>query len=159
MTELRHLEDIVVGRPRTFGHYELTEDEIVSFAARWDPQPFHLDHEAARASVFGEIVACAAHLFAVSSFLIAQDPEPVALLAGLGGSGLRLKSPGRIGDVVQLRVTYLSARPSASRPDAGVVENRLELVDLGGRVVIQQEGAILVARRPGRPDRPEPPIG
>ena len=144
----RYLEDIEVGIPREFGEHVLTESEIVEFAARWDPQPFHLDREAAAASVFGELVACAAHLFAIASRLVCDDERPTALLAGLGGSGMQLRSPGRVGDVLHLRMTYLDARPSASRPHAGVVTQRLELLDAAGRVVMLQEGSILVARRP-----------
>jgi acyl dehydratase len=142
------LEDIRLDEPREFGDYLLTEDEIVEFARRWDPQPFHVDREAAAQSVFGELVACAAHLFAIVSLLVTHDDQPAALLAGLGGTGLRLRSPGRPGDRLHLRITYLTARPSASRPDAGVVGQRLELMDAAGRLVVVQEGAILVARRP-----------
>ena len=77
------------------------------------------------------------------------DIRLVALLAGLGGSGMRLHSPGRVGDRLRLRLTYLDARPSASRPEAGVVSQRHELIAAEDRVVMSQEGAILVARRPG----------
>jgi acyl dehydratase len=145
-----YLEDIPIGVPRTVGEHLLTEEEIVEFATRWDPQPWHLDHAAAAQSVFGELVACASHLFAVASRLVTQDDQPAALLAGLGGSGLRLDAPGRVGDRLHLRITYIGARPSASRPDAGVVTQRLELIDDTGRLVMHQEGAILVARRPDR---------
>lgn len=149
MPEPRFLDDIRLHEPRTLGEYVLTEDEIVEFARAWDPQPWHLDRQAAAESVFGELVACAAHLFAIASRLSFDDPEPVALLAGLGGSGMRLHSPGRVGDHLRLRLTYLDARPSASRPEAGVVSQRHELIAAEDRLVMSQEGAILVARRPG----------
>jgi acyl dehydratase len=143
-----YLEDLPLEVPRQFGSYVLTDGEIIDFARRWDPQPFHIDHQAAARSVFGELVACASHLFAIVSLLVTQDEQPAALLAGLGGSGMQLRSPGRVGDRLSLRLTYLSARPSASRPDTGVVRQRLELVDNTGRLVMSQEGAILVAKRP-----------
>lgn len=146
----RYLEDIEVGVPRLVGAYTLTETEIIEFATRWDPQPFHIDHEAAASSVFGELVACAAHLFAIIAWLISQDAQPAALLAGLGGSGMGFPSPGRIGDRLQLRLTYTDVRPSRSRPDAGVVHQRLELLAEHDRLVMWEEGAILVARRPDR---------
>jgi acyl dehydratase len=146
-----YLEDIPVDAPREVGEHVLTKDEIVEFATRWDPQPFHMDEEAAAHSVFGELVACAAHLFSIVSLLVTQDEQPAALLAGLGGSGMQLRSPGRVGDRLHLRLTYLEARPSASRPDAGVVRQRLELIDSAGRLLLYQEGSILVARRPGAP--------
>jgi len=134
--------------PREFGQHVLTEAEIIEFALRWDPQPFHIDPVAATQSVFGELVACAAHLFAIVSRLVTQDDKPAALLAGLGGTGMQLRAPGRPGDRLHLRLTYLAARPSASRPDAGVVLQRLELLDSTQRMLMFQEGSILVARRP-----------
>jgi acyl dehydratase len=143
-----YLEDVRVGESRTFGTYVLTQDEIVEFATKWDPQPFHTDPEAAKDSVFGELVACAAHLFAVIALLVTHAPEPNALLAGLASEEMRLQAPGRPGDVLHLRRTYLEARPSASRPEAGVVRQLLELIDDDGRVLVAQRGAILVSRRP-----------
>jgi acyl dehydratase len=143
-----YLEDIPLDGPRQFGDHLLTEDAIIEFATRWDPQPFHTDREAARTSVFGELVACAAHLFAVVSLLVTEDDHPPALLAGLGSEGMRLRAPGRTGDRLSLRRTYLSTRRSQSRPDAGIVSQRLELVDTSDRLLMSQDGAILVARRP-----------
>ena len=143
-----YLEDIAVGEPRLVGEYVLTEEEIVTYARRWDPQPFHLDHDAAARSLFGQLVACAAHLFAIASRLASEDDRPPVIVAGLGGTGMRLAAPGRVGDRLHLRLTYLDARPSRSRPGAGVVHQRLELLDQDDRLVMAQEGAILVARRP-----------
>jgi len=142
----RFLEEVPLGVTRVFGDHLLTEDAIVDFARQWDPRPFHLDHSAGEASVFSGLSACAAHLFAVVSLLNLIDPEPVVLLAGLGGN-LSFRSPGRPGDRVSMRRTYLTSRPSTSRPDAGVVTHELELVDQTGRVILHQDGAILVSRR------------
>jgi acyl dehydratase len=147
-----YLEEIPLHCPRLVADHLLTEEAIIDFARHWDPQPFHTDHEAAVHSIFGGLVACAAHLFAIISLLATQDPRPAAMLAGLGGGSTRLPSPGRVGDRLFLRRTYVDARPSASRPGAGVVSQLMELVDATGRLVVAQEGAILVARRPGAPD-------
>jgi len=147
-----YLEDIPLDAPRRFGDHLLTEDAIIEFASRWDPQPFHTDREAARTSVFGELVACAAHLFSIVSLLVTEDDRPAALLAGLGSSGMQLRAPGRPGDRLSLRLTYLSARPSQSRPNAGIVCQKLELVDTSDRLLMAQDGAILVARRPNAID-------
>jgi acyl dehydratase len=149
-----YLEELPLHSPRLVADHLLTEEAIIDFARHWDPQPFHTDHEAAANSIFGELVACAAHLFAIISLLATQDPRPAAMLAGLGGGSTRLPSPGRVGDRLFLRRTYVAARSSASRPDAGVVSQLMELVDATGRLVVAQEGAILVARRPGPPDGP-----
>jgi acyl dehydratase len=144
----RYLEDIEVGDTDLLGEHLLTEEEIMGFARTWDPRPWHLDHEAAKDSVFGEVVACAAHLFALCSLLVLADPRPIALLAGLGGGGFTLESPGRIGDRVHLRRTFLDKRVSRSRPSTGILDQRSELVTSEGRRISVQEGALLIARHP-----------
>ncbi len=142
-----YLEEVPLGVTRVFGDHHLTEEAIIDFAREWDPRPFHLDREAGAASVFGGITACAAHLFSIISRLSISDPEPVALLAGLGGGGMEFRSPGRPDDHISLGRTYVAARPSKSRPDAGIVTQELDLIDRTGRVLVHQSGALLVARR------------
>jgi len=137
-------EQIPIDAPMVFGAHALTEAAIVAFAIEWDPQPWHLDTEAAAASVFGEIVACAAHLFAIVSKLMLDCPIRVALLAGLGNRDLRLVAPGRVGDVLSMRLTYTAARASSSRPGTGVVDMLVELIDQDERVVLRNEGSMLV---------------
>jgi len=143
----RYLEEVPLGVTRVFGDHLLTEEAIIDFASRWDPRPFHIDPRAGAASVFGGLSACAAHLFAIVSLLNLADPEPVVLLAGLGAGEMAFRSPGRPGDHISMRRTYLTARPSATRPDAGIVTQRLELVDETSRIILYQNGAILVARQ------------
>lgn len=100
--DLLYFEDLEVGTAHQWGAYELTEEEIIEMGTRFDPQPWHLDHEAAKDSVFGELVACACHLQCVMSALHAQNPRPFAIAAGLGQKEGRFAAPGRIGDVLQL---------------------------------------------------------
>lgn len=149
MDDPQYFEDVEIGEGHEWGAYELTEAEIVEMASRFDPQPWHLDHDAAEESVFGELVACACHLQCVMSALHNQNPRPLALVAGLGQREGRFRSPGRVGDVISLRATYEDKRPSASRPTMGIVEVRNELRDRSGRVLHDTIGVILVHRRPG----------
>lgn len=147
MSDRLHFEDIEIGSSSEWGAYELTEAEIVEMAARFDPQPWHLDHEAAKASVFGELVACACHLHCVMSALHNENPRPLALVAGLGVKEHRMRAPGRIGDVVRLRNEFLTKRVSATRPTTGIVDIRNEMVDGDGRVIVDNIGTVLVHRR------------
>lgn len=140
-------EDIVVDSEQPSPWYEVTRDEVVEMASRWDPYPFHLDEEAARQSVFGGLAACAPHIFAISTRLSHELPGPLALVAGLGGDGLHLLAPVRAGERVRLVRRFTAARESRSRPEAGIVsvEDRLETPD--GTIVFKAIGSMLLARR------------
>lgn len=151
-TELQYFEDIEVGATDEWGAYELSEEEIVEIATRFDPQPWHLDHEAAESSVFGELVACACHLQCVMSALHNQNPRPMAIAAGLGQKEGRFAAPGRVGDVVKLRIEIVDKRTSESRPTMGIVEAENTLLDQDGRVLYRNLGFILVHRRPTEDD-------
>ena len=141
-------EDVVVGVEQTSGWYEVERDEIIEMASRWDPVPFHLDEQAAKASIFGGLAACAPHIFAISSRLSHELPGPLALIAGLGGEGLQLLAPVLAGARVRLVRRFTGARASKSRPEAGIVsfEDRLEAPD--GKVVFKTSGSVLLERRP-----------
>ena len=86
-------EYIVVESVQTSRWYVVERDEVIEMASRWDPYPFHLEDEAAKASLFGRLAACAPHIFAISSRLSHDLPGPLALIAGLGGDGLHLLAP------------------------------------------------------------------
>jgi acyl dehydratase len=152
LPQLLYLEDVAVGDVLTSGWYRVGRDEIVDFARRWDPQPFHLDEEAARASIFGGLAACAPHLFAILSLLSFELPGRLALVAGLGGEGLQLVAPVLAGTEIRLRREFTGARPSKSRPGTGVVSFADALEDREGRVVFRTAGSALVEARPTTAD-------
>jgi acyl dehydratase len=119
-----HLEDFFVGQRFTSGPAVLTADEIKQFAARFDPQPFHLDDAAAAQSVFGGLAASGWHTAAVSMRLLVESDMRVAGgLIGLGGE-LSWPRPVRPGDELRVDVEVLEVRPSRSKPDCGIVKSR-----------------------------------
>jgi acyl dehydratase len=130
-------EDFEPGQVFELGSRTLTEDEIVAFARDWDPQPFHLDPEAARSSVFGGLIASGGQTVAVWVRLYVE-----AVLLGSSGRGspgieeLRWPAPVRPGDTLTGRLTVLEATPSARHPDRGTVRSRAELVNQDGVVVM-----------------------
>lgn len=143
-----YLEDVAVGDVLTSRWYRVERDEIVAFAQRWDPQPFHLDEELARASIFGGLAACAPHLFAILSRLSFELPRRLALVAGLGGEGLQLRAPVFADTEIRLRRRFTAARRSETRPGTGVVSFADVLEDRAGRSLFETAGSVLVATRP-----------
>jgi len=146
--ERAYLEDLVVGDEAWSAEtFELERDEIVAFARRWDPQPFHLDEEAAKASIFGGLTASSAHLFAIQCRLALTVDPLLAVLAGLGNDGLELLLPTRPGDRLRLLRRVVSKRESKTKPDRGIVQIGHEIVNQHGEVVCRALGRIMVARR------------
>jgi len=121
-TELLHFEDFAVGRKFFGGPYRVTRDEIVAFAGEFDPQPHHLDEEAAKHSMLGGLSASGWHVSAIAMRLFAD--AVILKTANNGGPGAeegRWMKPVKPGDVLMLEAEVLHARPSASRPGIGFV--------------------------------------
>ncbi|MDG5819058.1 MaoC family dehydratase [Natronococcus sp. A-GB7] len=121
----RYYEDLTVGDVFETGGYTVTKDEIVEFAEQFDPQPFHVDEEAAAESMFGELVASGLHTLCLSVRLfvtdVVQGENGVANMGGLGMDDLRWHEPVRPGETLRVRVEVLEKTPSESRSDRGYV--------------------------------------
>lgn len=156
--QLRYFEDFEVGMTSEFGPRAITEAEIIDFAAQWDPQPFHLDGEAARASMYGGLIASGWHTGAMMMQLLTAHfvPRP-GNLASPGLDELRWLRPVRPGDSLRVRLTVLEVRPSRSKPDRGLVRSRAEILDAEGSVVMTLVALNMMLRRPTRPA--DPPSG
>lgn len=145
---MKYFEDFRVGEKATAtGEYLVTEDEIIEFGSRFDPQPFHTDPVEAKESIFGGLVASSVHLFAMSVSFSRHLGPPAAAVSALGFDGMRMLAPARPGDRLCLRSETLMARPSKSRPDCGVVETSSELFNQHDETVMTYRGAFLVLRR------------
>lgn len=146
---LLYLEDLTVGRIFRSGAVTLDLASIRAFAAEFDPQPFHLDEQAAGASVFGGLVASGWHTAALTMRLLVEGELKVAGgLVGAGIEGLRWPRPVRPGDVLRVESEVLDARPSGSRPDRGVVRVRSTTLNQDGLPVMEQVATLIVPRRP-----------
>ena len=144
---MRYYEDIPLDDRTIVGTYHLSEAAIIDFARTWDPQPFHTDPEAARASVFGGLVASSAHLFAVCTRLFFDHPDPIRVIAMLGKDKQRLPNPARAGTTLTYETRCIEKRDSASRADVGIVTLADTVTDDAGKVVLTQEVSLMVARR------------
>jgi acyl dehydratase len=144
-----YFEEAEVGKLRVAGPYPVSRDEIIEFAKKYDPQPFHISEEAAARSVFEGLTASAAHTFAiVISLLSRTQPFSLRVLAGLGWDELRLPIPVRPGDELGLEVTVLEKRESKSNSDRGIIRNQMHLHNQKREMVLQCINTVLVARRP-----------
>jgi acyl dehydratase len=148
---LLFLEDYEVGRAFRSADYLVSRQEIIEFATAWDPQPFHIDDAAARQSMFGGVIACSAHIFAIFCKLSSTLDPPTAALGGLGFDELRMHRPLRPDDTVHLVGTCQSVRRSQSRPDRGIVRSGVELLNARGEILFSCTSTFLVQSRDGGP--------
>lgn len=144
------LDDHQVGESIKCGSYEVTAQEVIAFACKWDPQPWHVDEEAAKASVFGGLTACSAHIFSIYCITSPQwqNGKIQQAIASLGFDGLRMRQPVFAGETVRCITTINSVRVSASKPDRGIVVYGSDLLNERDEVVFSVECATLMARDP-----------
>ena len=144
----RHWEDFTPGSVFESEPRQVTREEIVEFAAAYDPQPMHLDEEAARASMLGSLAAsgwhsCCLLMRLLSDCLLGQSH----FLGAPGIEEVRWLKPLRPGESIRARATVLEARPSRSRPQLGFVKFLFELVDSSGASVMTLTVNPMFARR------------
>jgi acyl dehydratase len=148
MTE-RYLEDFAVGQTFGSGRLRLDQERIKAFAADFDPQPFHLDEEAARKTIFRRLTASGWHTAAVTMRLLVESEfKPVGGIIGTGFDEFRWPQPVRPGDELHVESEVLEVRPSRSRPDQGLLKMRTTTLNQHGEVVLVVIGNFLVPRRP-----------
>ena len=141
-------EDMQVGQVRELGHATLTREEIINFANQFDPQPFHLDEEAARQSVFGGLCASGWHTCSLAMRLMVTNF--LCHTSSMGSPGLeniRWLKPVFPGDTLRLQTTVLETRPMGTRPDIGMTRNRWEMFNQHGDKVLHMEGWGMFKRR------------
>jgi acyl dehydratase len=148
-----YLDDIAVGQTFVTGTVEVEIEKVKAFAAEFDPQPFHLDAVAARASMFGGLVASGWHTAALTMRLLVDGEFQIAGgLIGLGLEEVRWPRPVRPGDVLRVESEVLDVRPSKSQPDRGIVKMRNTTRNQVGEPVMVQVVNIIVPRRPSLPE-------
>jgi acyl dehydratase len=149
MTAPLYFEDIAVGQTFSSGSVTVETEKIKAFAAEYDPQPFHLDEEAARGSLFGELVASGWHTAALTMKLLVEgELTIVGGLIGMGFEELKWPRPVHPGDVLRVESEVLALRPSTSRPDRGIVKVRNTTLNQDGQRVMIQVVNMIVPRRP-----------
>jgi acyl dehydratase len=125
---MRFFDDIDVGEVSRFGAYEVTEEEIISFGEQYDPQPFHLDREAAADSLWGGLIASGWHTAAATMRMVVEGfLDDVAAVGGKGADELRWRRPVRPGQTLAVRATVVAKE--LEREERGLVSVRVETLD------------------------------
>lgn len=143
-----YFEDMTAGRRLQSGPYDVTKEEIIEFASRWDPQPTHTDEAWAQESIFGGLTASGCHSFAISSVLAKRLPERIKSVAVLGTDELRFPNPVRPGDQLWYSCECIDGRASRSRPTIGIVTMRATLCNQNDLPVMTMKTTIMVEKRP-----------
>ena len=145
---MRYFDDFQVGEVQETGSLTVSREDIIAFARQFDPQPFHLDDEAARSSIFGGLIASGWHTAAMCHSLIVK--HLLSNAASLGSPGvdeLRWLRPVRPGDTLTVRTEVLSLTPSKSKPDRGAIKFRFEVRTQSGETVMTEIANALFRRR------------
>jgi len=147
MTE-RYLEDFAVGQTYGSGRLRVDAGQIKSFAAQFDPQPFHLDDEVAGKSFFRGLAASGWHTAALTMRLLVEgELKPAGGIVGAGFDEFRWARPVRPGDELRLESEVLEVRPSKSRPEQGLIKVRTTTLNQDGEPVQIQVANLIVPRR------------
>lgn len=141
-------EDLEPGTSRDLGRVTLSAEEIKDFARQFDPQPFHVDEEAGRRSIFGNLCASGLHTCALAMKLTVENfARQAAVLGSPGMENLRWLKPVYPGDTLHLQHTIVESRPLRTRPDVGLVRTRWQMFNQNGEQVLQMEGYGMFRRR------------
>lgn len=144
----RYLEDFTVGQTFGSGRARIDAQRIKAFASEFDPQPFHLEEEAARTSIFQGLAASGWHTAALTMrLLVESELRPAGGLIGAGFDEFRWPRPVRPGDELRVESEVLEVRPSKSRPGQGLVKVRMTTLNQNGEAVQILIANIVVPRR------------
>jgi acyl dehydratase len=143
------LDDLVAGQVHELGQRTVSREEIIAFARDWDPQPFHLDEDAARETIYGGLIASGWHTVCIFMRLFADGLlRGAAAMGAHGVDELRWLRPVRPGDELHGRVEVLEVLPSRSKPDRGIARLRSVVTNQTGDEVLSFVAAVIFQRRP-----------
>ena len=146
---MRYFEDFQVGDIFDLGSTTVTEEEIISFARQFDPQPFHTEPVLARDSIFGGLVASGWHTTAMFMRLFFDGLlHETASIASPGVDDVRWLKPVRPGDVLRARFTVIESTPSKSKASLGIVRSKCEVFNQADELVMSLAGVHFFGRRP-----------
>jgi acyl dehydratase len=145
----RYFDDFKAGQVIELGRRTISKDAILAFAREFDPQIFHTDEDAAKATIFGGLIASGWHTASLAMRLLYDGLiKDTFSLGSPGVDELRWLRPVRPGDTLSARLTVTECVPSRSKPDRGIVRSFIELANQHGEVVVTIRGLSLLGRRP-----------
>jgi acyl dehydratase len=140
-------EDMTAGDADTIGEYVVDEAEMIAFAEKWDPFPFHVDREQAAKSIHGGLIASGEYTMAIKQILLHRNGIPPGVMASLGYDELRYLKPVRAGDRISVRLDVLEKRDSRSKPDRGIVRVRTTLKNQDNTDLLTYIDNVLIAKK------------
>lgn len=143
-----YFEDFVLLQKRTGGEYIVSKKEVIEFAKKWDPQPYHIDETKAEATIHGGVIASATHTLAISFLLRHQIESDIADIAGLELDEMQFQNPVRPGDRLSVTIEYVERRESRKKPDRGIVTRVIEVRNQKGETVCKYKDTFLALKRP-----------
>jgi len=149
MKVVRYFEDFAPGQVLELGSRTISRESMLAFAREFDPQPFHVDEEAAKRSIYGGLLASGWHTCSLWMRILCDGLlTDTASLGSPGIDELRWLKPVRPGDTLSVRMTILEAIPSRSKPDRGLLRSLTEMRNQHGEIVLTARGLSLLGRRP-----------
>jgi acyl dehydratase len=145
---ITYFEDFVLHQKRTGGEYTVSKKEVIEFAKKWDPQPYHVDDTKAKASIHGGVIASATHTLAISFLLRHQIERDIAGVAGLELDEMVFPTPVRPGDRLSITIEYIERRESQKKPDRGIVARVIDVRNQKGDTVCKYKDVFLALKRP-----------
>ena len=144
---MRYYEDLIVGEVSMSSPRTLSREEMLEFARRYDPQYFHTDEQAAKKSIFGDVIASGVYTTAIWRQLDHEISSDIRWICGVAWDDVRWPLAVRSGDTLRARATVLSKRESDTRPERGIVVMLYEMLNAEGRLVWTAKSTNLIERR------------
>ncbi len=145
---MTYFEDFVLSQKTTGGEYTVSKEEVIEFAKKWDPQPYHIDEAKAKGTIHGGVIASATHTLAISFLLRHQIESDIADIAGLELDEMVFPNPVRPGDRLSVSIEYVARRESRKQPDRGIVTRVIEVRNQDLETVCKYNDVFLALKRP-----------
>jgi len=150
----RYFEDVTEGEPLHCQVVNITREDIIEFAKRFDPQPFHTDENAAKESFFGGLIASSLHTLSACTRVVVEAEGDVAILSGVGMDEVKMFNPVRPGDVLSVEAWWTNLKRSRSKSGLGFAAIRCKVTNQNGELVIEYGYRYMLAcREPFQPQR------
>ncbi len=147
--EIEYYEDVVLNREKFLGEHLADKDEMIEYARKWDPQPFHVDEDVAKTYPYGSLTASSGYMLAIVTLLRAVNEEPKgAILGMLEYEKVKILKPVFPGDRLTVTSEPIEKRESKSNPSRGIVKARVEMRNQHGEVVMSYLISAMIAKRP-----------
>lgn len=145
--KLKYFEDYEIGQTEVAGRYTANKEEMIACAKKWDPQPFHIDQNAAQASIYGGITAPSIYTLAIADWLGHKFEYKMVSLGLLGYDRMEFPTPVRPGDKLILSSTTIEKRESQTKPDRGIIRFDTVVSNQNDEPVLKFEAKVMMAKR------------